>query len=335
MNTRSVQLGVEAEVVDLVLAGDPPTQEGEPLGHRGVEPRLRRVGVRELVVRGADLHRLGHGRRRRPRPAACAGAGSTDRSRRPGAQRATRPCGRRRRRRWGSRVASGTAGRLLPQSRGRAAPRTTWTCRARARGCAPRARRGAWAARGRGRGRARTPRTRRAWCTSARSRTSSRMRGGVEPAAVGQEADLLGREVGQPRAAEPAAHQADQRRRHRDHGLAREPQRLGQHEDAVAGDVEGAPVRRRSSRARIASRPSSSCTNCSRASCPSTIGTTGSAEVRRHRGVDLGADEVREAQGRHRDVGAAAGEAAHVRLDLDRVLRPARARLAAAARCPR
>ena len=64
-------------------------------------------------------------------------------------------------------------------------------------------------------------------------------------------------------------------------------------------------------------------------------GTTGSEKYAVMGGLDPRADEVGEAQRGDRDVGAAAGEAAHVRLDLDGVLRPARRRRRAWAPCPR
>ena len=51
----------------------------------------------------------------------------------------------------------------------------------------------------------------------------------------------------------------------------------------------------------------------------------GQAEVVGERGADAGADDVREPQQHHVDVGPAAGEPAHVPLDLDGVLAPAAA----------
>ena len=100
--------------------------------------------------------------------------------------------------------------------------------------------------------------------------------GGVDAAAVGQEADLLGREVGQPGRAQRRADAADRERRQRDGRPLQAADRLGEHQDAVAGDVEGAGdvgERRRAAARRAGPR---SCRNCRRGSWPSTVGITGS-----------------------------------------------------------
>ena len=69
-------------------------------------------------------------------------------------------------------------------------------------------------------------------------------------------------------------------------------------------------------------RPSGRCSwrNCSRASKPSTVGIDRQPEVRRERADHVRADHVGAAQHRDPDVGAAAGEAADVALDLGDVL---------------
>ena len=149
--------------------------------------------------------------------------------------------------------------------------------------------------------------------------------GRVDAAPVGEEVDLLGREVDGPSPPDQAARHAHERGEQGQRGAAGPVHGLAEQDDAVTCDVE----------------------------CPRVVGDRrvpqgveevvlvdelqprveaqdrgddGQLEVGRQRGVDARAEAVGEAQGRDGNVRAATREPADVALDLDRVLGEARPR---------
>ena len=159
-----------------------------------------------------------------------------------------------------------------------------------------------------------------AWCRSARSRARCasawcrrRARRSASPAARARS-----------RRAGPSA-AASRRRRRRSRASAptagrRRRSAWRQQQHPVTGDVEGAGDVGRARRAAARRSRSSSCRNCSRGSKPSTRRDHRQPEVRRHRAGHVRPDHVGAAQHGDPDVGAAAGEAADVALDLEGVL---------------
>ncbi len=152
--------------------------------------------------------------------------------------------------------------------------------------------------------------------------------GGVDAAAVGQEGDLLGREVGDPGRAQGRAERADGEAGQRQGRAAQAAQGLREHQHPVAGDVEGAGdlvghgvledgeevvlVQQLQPRVVAGDR-----------------GHHGQAQVGGQRALDVGTHHVGAAQQGDPHVAAATGEAAHVGLDLGDVLGVAGARGAA------
>ena len=183
----------------------------------------------------------------------------------------------------------------------------------------------------------RSRRTPRRSCTRGSKPSSVAHPGGVDAATVGQEARVCSGEKSATRAersTEPTLPTANAGSG--DGRPLQAAQRLGEHQDAVAGDVEGAGDvgERRRAAARRAGR--CSCRNCSRGVEAEHGRDDRQPEVRRERaGHAAGRSRWRARSMRHPDVGAAAGEPADVALDLGDVLGVARARRRGAAPCPR
>ena len=241
------ELGVEAELVDLVVAGEPPAQERQ---------RRRRPGAPSAGRGRPDRAAVRRGRARRParrRAPAAVGAGAVGRAARArgAAPRAAhRP--RRRQRTCRGPSARATAARRALRERQHAALVRTRPCRSPVSRVA--------------RGRRTKSSNASPACTSARSRSRPHP-GRVDAPAVGQEAAPARARSPPVRRGGTPADQRPRGRRHRERRPAGPADRLRQHHHAVTGDVEragrSATVARRST-----SSASFSCTNCSRGSKP-------------------------------------------------------------------
>lgn len=141
---------------------------------------------------------------------------------------------------------------------------------------------------------------------------------------MGEQPQLLRRDVQQPGLPGQPGHPADRGQQQR-HGRPAEPAgALGEQQDALPGHVEGPGVD--GARLGLGGGPAEHRDGVVLVHElePGVVAEDGrqhgQREVLAERGVRAGADDVGEAQDRHRDVRAAPGEAADVALDLRRVL---------------
>ena len=253
------QLGVEAELVDLVVAGEPAAQERQqrrrPCGPTSVRRRRPLASAVAALRRSLD------------------GLGST---------------------RLGRRDSAGdSAARRALLARGSAivGPRSRPGDRARPTRCALDAPSTRSTRPRHQRVEPRAARSRRTWPIGAELRREAELAaqpGGVDAAAVGEEAQLLRREVDQPRPPDQAARPSDTSGAgSRRIGCRRGAIGLRQQQDAVAGDVERARVvlHGRAAAAPRARRPRG--TNCSRGSKPEHRRAPPAARSTRDIGVDI------------------------------------------------
>ena len=150
--------------------------------------------------------------------------------------------------------------------------------------------------------------------------------GGVHAPAVGQELDLLRREVGEPHLPDRGPERRHGERRQLEAGPADAADRLREHDQPVTGDVERAV---HAAQGRVLDRAEQ--VVLVEELEPGVEAEHGGdhrqPEVGHDRRVDQRPDHVRRAQHGHGHVGAPPGEAPHVGLDLRDVLGVAGARL--------